>query len=227
MNVINHVLAETDLVPGAIAAGHRLFSGNSTFLQGVGNLDQLPMTDRVEVCFSGRSNVGKSSLINALTRRRNLARTSNTPGRTRELNFFDLRDSHCLVDLPGYGYARMSRRSHLQISNLARDYLRMRAGLIRVFLLIDARHDPKPVDIEYMEFLTVNAVPFQVVGTKIDKLSATRLESSIASIAETSGRFPASVPGLIMTSARKGLGLELLRATIATLGWQDPAADTE
>lgn len=223
MNCMDHTLQDPDVDGDATRAGRHLFSGMADFVLGAGDVRQLPESGRVEVCFAGRSNVGKSSLINALTGRRNLARTSNTPGRTRELNYYSLRETHCLVDLPGYGFARVSKRQRLQIGRLTRDYLKSRSTLRRAFLLVDARHEPKQVDLEMMAFLTTCAVPFQVVGTKADKVNSADVERSVAMIAEAAGTFPAALPRQIMTSARNGTGIELLRATIASLDWSQVA----
>ena len=155
-------------------AGRKLFTagGGAEFLKGVVAMEGMPPADRVEVCFAGRSNVGKSSLINALTGRKGLARTSNTPGRTQEINFFTLGDSHYLVDLPGYGFANAPVAVVQEWQALLRAYLSGRPTLRRAFVLIDSRHGVKPVDTEIMELLDRAAVPFQVVLTKADKVRA-------------------------------------------------------
>lgn len=165
--------------PEAMNAGTALFKHEATFLKGVVAMDGLPPSDRLEVCFAGRSNVGKSSLINALTARRALARTSNTPGRTQEINFFTLADTHYLVDVPGYGFANAPLPIVKQWQALLKNYLSGRQSLRRVFLLIDARHGPKPVDEEIMTLLGRSAVTFQAVLTKADKLKAPELDKVV------------------------------------------------
>ncbi len=186
-------------------------------MRGVADLAGLPAPDRPEVAFAGRSNVGKSSLLNALVGRRQLARTSRTPGRTQELNFFALRESCYLVDLPGYGYARAGKAQVAAWSRLVRDYLRGRAVLRRVFLLIDARHGVKPSDREIAELLDRAAVSYQVVLTKIDKLKGGQLQSILGKTAEAIARHPAAHPAVLATSATNGVGLAELRAAIAAL----------
>src|SRR3979409_2132098 len=165
-----------------IARGEALFKGPCTFVKGVVKIDGLPQDGRPEVAFAGRSNVGKSSLINALTGRTSLARVSVTPGRTRELNFFTLGKDAALylVDMPGYGYARASKSEIKGWTRLIRDYLRGRRELKRVFLLIDARHGIKPNDEETMTAMDEAAVPYQVVLTKVDKPKASELEATKA-----------------------------------------------
>ena len=197
--------------------GTTLFRQPAGFVKGVVNIAGLPEPDRVEVAFAGRSNVGKSSLLNALVGRRQLARTSRTPGRTQELNFFALRESCYLVDLPGYGYARAGKAQVAAWSRLVRDYLRGRAVLRRVFLLIDARHGLKPSDREIAELLDRAAVSYQVVLTKIDKLKGGQLQSVLGSTTEAIARHPAAHPAVLATSATDGAGLPELRAAIAAL----------
>jgi GTP-binding protein len=201
-----------------LEAGRILFAGPVTFLLGVADLDGLPPPFPAEVAFAGRSNVGKSSLINALTGRRDVARVSNTPGRTRELNFFTLGDgSLALVDMPGYGYARAEKRLVRQWQGLARDYLRGRTSLRRVFVLIDARHGIKPADEAIFDLLDEAAVNYQPVLTKIDKLKPDALEQVMADTAERLRRRPAAHPQVLATSSVKSTGLPELRATIAGL----------
>ncbi len=200
-----------------IETGRLLFARQVEFMLSVVNLDQLPLTDRPEICFAGRSNVGKSSLINALTNRKGIARASNTPGRTRELNYFNVDDRLNLVDLPGYGYARASKSDIANWTRLTRAFLRGRAELRRVFLLIDSRHGIKPTDIELMEMLDESAVTYQLVLTKIDKIKTAELDKVKRRTSRTIGKRPAAHPELMVTSSEKKTGLDLLRAEIATL----------
>lgn len=201
----------------ALEAGRLLFAGETGFLKGVVALDGLPPADRPEVCFAGRSNVGKSSLINALTRRKGLARASNTPGRTQEINYFDTAGAGYLVDLPGYGYAEAPRQKVAAWQDLLRAYLAGRVTLTRAFVLIDARHGVKPVDHEIMELLDRAAVSFQVVLTKIDKPKAAERARVIEALGRDLSRHPAAFPEFVATSAETGEGLPVLRATIAGL----------
>ncbi len=200
-----------------LEAGRRLFAREAVFVLGVADMTQLPRDDLPEVAFAGRSNVGKSSLLNALTGRKSLARASNAPGRTRELNFFRLDDRIVLVDLPGYGYAKAPKKKIERWTRLTRDYLRGRANLKRVFLLIDARHGIRPADEEVMSALDAAAVSYQIVLTKLDKIAVTDHEKPIADAAATIIRRPAAHPRIIATSSTKGVGLDVLRAEIAAL----------
>jgi len=198
--------------------GRMLFAGPVAFLLGVADIAGLPPSFPVEVAFAGRSNVGKSSLINALTGRRDIARVSNTPGRTRELNFFTVGDGRlAVVDMPGYGYARAEKRLVRQWQGLARDYLRGRPSLRRVFVLIDARHGIKPADEAIFDLLDEAAVNYQPVLTKIDKLKPEALERVMAETAERLGKRPAAHPQVLATSSVKSTGIPELRATIARL----------
>lgn len=203
--------------PAALEAGRMLFARPTEFLKGVVALDGLPPADRTEVCFAGRSNVGKSTLINALTGRKGLARASGTPGRTQEINYFTTTDGPYLVDLPGYGYANAPLGVVERWQRLLKAYLAGRAGLRRAFVLIDARHGAKPVDEEIMALLDRAAVTFEVVLTKADKLRAGARDKVLAQVRETLARHPAAYPEIIVTSAETGEGIETLRATIATL----------
>ncbi len=195
--------------------GRKLFAGPCTFLKGVVAMDGLPADERIEVCFAGRSNVGKSSLINALVGQRNLARSSNTPGRTQEINFFALGTRRFLVDLPGYGFAQAPVDVVERWQRLMKAYLSGRANLRRVFLLIDARHGPKKVDEEIMGLLDKCAVTFQAVLTKIDKPGQDALDKAIAQTRAVLARHPAAYPEIVLTSAERRQGLETLRAIIA------------
>ena len=201
--------------------GRRLFSRSVTFMLSVVSMAQLPAPDLPEVCFAGRSNVGKSSLINALTGQKNLARASNTPGRTRELNYFNVDDRIRLVDLPGYGYARASKTDIARWTKLTRQFLAGRQGLRRVFLLIDSRHGLKPGDEDIMNMLDETAVIYQIVLTKVDKLKKGELEKVTEKTLAAIAKRPAAFPGLIQTSSVKKDGLDLLRAEIATLALPD------
>ncbi|WP_172299184.1 ribosome biogenesis GTP-binding protein YihA/YsxC [Pseudoruegeria sp. HB172150] len=200
------------------STGTRLFNGKIDFLKGVVAMDGLPPADRIEVCFAGRSNVGKSSLINALTGRRALARTSNTPGRTQEINFFTLGDSHYLVDLPGYGFAKAPVPVVEKWQRLLRAYLTGRQTLRRAFVLVDSRHGVKAPDEEIMKELDRAAVTFQVVMTKTDKVKAAELEKVLDQVRAALAKHPAAFPGLVTTSSEKGDGIGTLRAVIAGIG---------
>ncbi len=203
--------------PAALEAGRRLFAGDVGFLKGVAALSGLPPADRPEVCFAGRSNVGKSTLINALAGQKGLARASGAPGRTQEINYFTLADSHYLVDLPGYGYARAPRPVVERWQRLLKSYLTGRQTLRRVFLLIDARHGAKPVDEDIMALLDKAAVTFQVVLTKADKTGGPGLERALEITRAALGRRPAAYPHLIVTSAEDGRGLAALRSAVADI----------
>jgi GTP-binding protein len=201
----------------AIRLGRWLFTQECAFLRGVTSLAGLPPMDLPEVAFAGRSNVGKSSLVNALTGRKSLARTSNTPGRTREINFFDLGGRIALVDLPGYGYAQVSRTQVTAWTRLVRDYLRGRANLRRLMLLVDARHGLKPGDLDMMAELDRTAVSYQVVLTKADKVPKSGLGALLEALARELASHPAAHPGIEVTSARDGAGIDALRAAVAAL----------
>jgi GTP-binding protein len=197
--------------------GRLLFAGPVDFVKGVTSMAALPPADRPEVCFAGRSNVGKSSLINALTTRKNLARASNTPGRTQEINYFTLGDSRYLVDLPGYGYAEAPVAIVAKWQALLKQFLSGRATLRRAFVLIDTRHGVKAVDEEIMVLLDRAAVTFQVVMTKADKVNRATREANIAQTMAALQKHPAAYPEIVVTSSEKGEGVETLRAIIATL----------
>ncbi len=208
---------QPEFTPETLEAGRLLFAGPSEFVKGVVALEGLPVSDLVEVAFAGRSNVGKSSLLNALTGRKTLARTSNTPGRTRELNFFTLGVSHLLVDMPGYGYARAERAKSEAWNRLVRDYLRGRANLRRLFMLIDSRHGIKPNDVEIMDLLDEAAVSYQIVLTKCDKPRQNEFEDAVATTIAALKRHPAAHPIVHTTSSAKSTGVAELRAEICSL----------
>jgi GTP-binding protein len=206
-----------EVTPEALETGRVLFAGDTDFVKGVVAMDGLPPADRLEVCFAGRSNVGKSSLINALTGRKGLARASNTPGRTQEINFFTCGGEHYLVDLPGYGYANAPVKVVEKWQRLLKAYLSGRPTLRRVFVLIDARHGVKPVDEEIMTLLDKAAVTFQAVLTKTDKVKDNDRDALLDQVRSFLTKHPAAYPELIMTSSEKGEGVDTLRAIIATL----------
>jgi GTP-binding protein len=199
----------------ALEAARKLFARESTFMMGAAAITGLPEPDLPEVAFAGRSNVGKSSLINAVVGRKGLARASNEPGRTREVNFFVLDEQLRLVDLPGYGFAKVSRDVTRKFQNLGRSYLRGRPNLKRAYLLIDARHGLKTVDGEALDAFDQAAVSYQIVLTKADKIKpaevAKVVEATIAAIAKR----PAAFPRVLATSSETGLGIPELRAEIS------------
>lgn len=213
-----------------LEAGRWLFAQGSAFRLGVVALDGLPPADRLEVSFAGRSNVGKSSLINALTNTKALARTSSTPGRTQELNFFALAPNRSamiengdengvawLVDMPGYGYARESKTKIAAWNELLFSYLRGRANLRRVFVLVDARHGLKPNDLTMLDDLDMAAVSYQIVLTKADKPKKPALAQIVEDVQSALRKRPAAHPDILITSSEKGGGIAELRATIASL----------
>ncbi|MGZ9810957.1 ribosome biogenesis GTP-binding protein YihA/YsxC [Pseudoroseicyclus sp. H15] len=204
--------------PEEAEAGRKLFAGEVEFLKGVVAMDGLPPSDRPEICFAGRSNVGKSTLINALTGRKALARASNTPGRTQEINFFTLAESHYLVDLPGYGFAEAPLPKVQAWQRLLKAYLSGRPNLRRAFVLIDSRHGAKPVDEEIMSLLDSAAVTFQVVMTKADKVKAADRERALNATRTALARHPAAFPQIVQTSSEKGDGIATLRAIISQIG---------
>jgi GTP-binding protein len=212
-------MANPDFTAADIRRGETLFKGPCTFVKGVVDIDGLPRAGKPEIAFAGRSNVGKSSLINALTGQKSLARVSVTPGRTRELNFFTLgkNDDFYLVDMPGYGYARASKAEVKGWTRLIQDYLKGRRELKRVFLLIDARHGLKDSDREIMTLMDEAAVSYQGVLTKADKPKAAELSAIESKVGTELAKRPAAFPQLIDTSARTGAGIPELRAAIAAL----------
>ncbi len=201
----------------AIEAGRLLFAQDCHYLTSAVREDQLPSLGLAEVAFAGRSNVGKSSLVNALTGRKTLARTSNTPGRTQQLNFFGLGGRLGLVDLPGYGYARASKSDIKRWTGLTMNYLKGRSELRRVCLLIDSRHGLKPSDKAVMDDLDEAAVSYQVVLTKADKTKAGALKDVVARTQQALAKRPAAHPEILVTSAEKGTGIAEMRAALAAL----------
>lgn len=209
---------EPVFTPELLAAGERLAVRPWTFVKSVVGLDHLPEANRIEIAFAGRSNVGKSSLLNALIANKGLARTSNTPGRTQELNFFrpDNGDMY-LVDMPGYGFAKAPKDKVDAWTRLVQDYLKGRPTLARVFLLIDARHGIKPVDDTIMEMLDTAAVSYQIVLTKSDKINPYELADILAATATAVSRRPAAYPVTLATSSEAATGIAALRAQMAMI----------
>lgn len=197
-----------------LEAARVLFARQATFMMGAVKVDGLPAADLPEVAFAGRSNVGKSSLINALVGMKKLARASNEPGRTREVNFFVLDERLRLVDLPGYGWAKASKSTVRTFQSMGRDYLRGRANLKRAYLLIDARHGLKDVDNEPMDAFDKAAVSYQIILTKADKIKPAEVEAVLAKTQIAIAKRPAAYPRVLATSSEKGGGLPELRAEI-------------
>jgi len=203
--------------PDEIEAGRHLFAQSCVFVGAAAEDAWPPVGDLPEVAFAGRSNVGKSSLVNALTGRKTLARTSHTPGRTRQINCFDLGGRLILADLPGYGYARAAKSEIARWSQVSRRYLKGRPRLRRVHLLIDARHGLKDIDRKVMEELDQAAVSYQVVLTKVDKTKPAGLAAALEAATRELARHPAAHPEILATSAAEGTGIATLRAAIAAL----------
>jgi len=211
-------MTEDQATMEALAAGERLFARPWHFVLGAPRLDVLPPADRPEIAFAGRSNVGKSSLINALVGQRGLARTSRTPGRTQELNLFEPPDADLyLVDLPGYGFARAPKGKVDAWTRLVKNYLQGRPTLKRVYLLVDARRGLKPSDRQIMDLLDAAAVSYEIVLTKVDKVATTELDAALAAVRREIRTRPAAYPAVRTTTALKGQGIESLRAGIAGL----------
>ena len=208
---------QSSISKNSIEKGRLLFARDVTFMLSAVSLDTLPPARLPEICFAGRSNVGKSSLINALTNRKGLARASNTPGRTRELNYFNVDEKLFMVDLPGYGYAKASKSDIVRWTKLTREFLFGRASLRRVFLLIDSRHGSKESDIELMNMLDETAVTYQIVLTKIDKIKKSEIDEVYIKTAALITKRPAAYPNIILTSSEKKNGLDELRSTIANI----------
>ena len=220
------VIHPPEAVPDAAAeeAGRRLFAGRCDFIAGAASDAALPPANLPEIAFAGRSNVGKSSLLNALTGRTALARVSHRPGRTQQLNFFDLEQRLALVDLPGYGFAEASKHDVERWTALIKRYLRGRASLRRTLLLIDARHGIKEPDRPMMELLDEAAVSYQAVLTKIDKVAPDALAARVAAVAAELATHRAAHPVIHLTSAHDGIGIAALRAGVAALAAPKPAA---
>ena len=197
--------------------GRKLFAGECTFLLGAAGLSQVPDSDLPEIAFAGRSNVGKSSLLNALTNRKTLARTSDTPGRTQQLNFFDVGGRLMVADLPGYGYARAPKKEVEAWTRLVQAYLTGRPQLRRVCVLIDSRHGLKANDMAVMKELDEAAVSYQLVLTKADKIKETALDKTVDSVKTEAANHAAAYPDVAVTSAVKGTGLAELRAALSQL----------
>ena len=202
---------------GLVEAGRLLFAGNADFYAAAQTLDRLPPMEDVEIAFAGRSNVGKSSLINALTGRNTLARTSHTPGRTQQLNFFKVGQNLSLVDMPGYGYAAVEKAKIEAWTQLIHAYLKGRANLARVFVLIDARHGLKSLDTDVLDGLDKAAVSYQIVLTKGDALKKSEVEARLSGIGTALAKRPAAFPQVLLTSSRDDRGVPELRAAVARL----------
>ena len=220
MNDITPLAVDESFTAEEIEAGRLLFAQECTFLLGAAGLDQIPESTLPEIAFAGRSNVGKSSLVNALTGRKTLARTSHTPGRTQQLNFFDLGARLMIADMPGYGYARAPKAEVEKWTRLVNAYLKGRQQLLRVLVLIDARHGLKDVDHKVMKMLDTSAVSYQLVLTKIDKVKPGPLEKLLEKMRGEMSRHVAAHPIIRCTSSAKKQGIEELRAEIMRLAGQ-------
>lgn len=209
--------AEDDFTPAEIETGRKLFAQHCDFVLGAAGLAQIPDTDMPEIAFAGRSNVGKSSLVNALTGRKTLARTSHTPGRTQQVNFFDLSGQMMIADLPGYGFAKAPKDQVAKWTRLVNAYLKGRVQLMRVLVLVDSRHGIKDVDRKIFTMLDEAAVSYQVVLTKIDKIKAAQLDKLLETTHAELARHVAAHPVIRATSSAKSIGIEELRADLARL----------
>ncbi len=208
---------DDDFTAAQLEAGRLLFAKPWQFLLGVAKPEQLPPAEGIELAFAGRSNVGKSSLLNALVGQKSLARTSNTPGRTRELNLFESEPGLTIVDMPGYGYARASKAQSAAWNRVILDYLRGRPNLRRVYVLVDSRHGLKPNDLGVLDLLDQSAVSYQIVLTKADKPKAGELADVVEGVTRAIAKRAAAHPEVIVTSAETGAGIDILRAEIAAL----------
>ena len=209
--------AADDAAAALAEAGRLLFAGTADFVHAAPVLGALPAMEGVEVAFAGRSNVGKSSLVNALTGRNTLARTSHTPGRTQQLNFFRIGSRLTLVDMPGYGYAAVEKARVEAWTRLVHAYLKGRANLARVFVLVDSRHGLKSIDTDLLDGLDKAAVSYQIVLTKADELKASAMAARVAGVQAALAKRPAAYPEVILTSSRDGHGVAELRASVALL----------
>ncbi len=210
-------MSDEKFTSAELAAANTWFTRPCDFMLSVAQLPQLPEADKDEIAFAGRSNVGKSSLINALFNQKKLAKTSSTPGRTQQLNFFNFAGKIYLVDLPGYGYAQAPEKLVKQWQAMLKAYLRGRPNLRRVFLLIDARHGLKKEDLEIMQMLDEAAVAYQIVLTKVDKISAAAAQKMQLQILESLKTHAAAMNDILLTSAEKKIGLDQCRAEICSL----------
>jgi len=210
---------DNDAAPELVEQGRRIFAGDWQFIWAASSVESLPPMAGLEIAFAGRSNVGKSSLINALTGRNALARTSHTPGRTQELIFFEVpgKTDLRLVDMPGYGYAKAPKTQVASWTDLIHQFLLGRASLARVYLLIDARHGLKDVDLEILKTLDRSAVSYQIVLTKADQVKAAELQTRIAETEAALAKHPAAFPNVLATSSRSSTGMAELRAAMAKL----------
>jgi GTP-binding protein len=210
-------MSMTDFTPAETEAGRKLFAGEWRFIAAAGSPASLPIMRGVEIALAGRSNVGKSSLINALTGRKSLARISRTPGRTQELIFFSGGAGLSLVDMPGYGYAAAAKSKIAAWNESIQAYLRGRVNLARVYVLVDARHGLKTTDAPMLDALSQAAVSHQIVLTKADALKPAELARTVAAVEMELAQRPAAFPGVLATSAHEGVGIADLRAAIARL----------
>ena len=217
LNEASPPIPSDELTPEQLERGRLLFARAVTFEAAAANVDSMPEPGLSEVAFAGRSNVGKSSLVNALVGHKAMANVSATPGRTQQIVFFDLGGRMRLVDLPGYGYARAPKHAVAQWTKLIEDYLRGRVALRRALILIDARHGLKDSDRAALDLLDGAAVPTQIVLTKADKAGVTELAEIIETISAELRKHPAAMPQIVATSALKGTGIPELRARLATL----------